>query len=115
MFKRRPGMTREEFREYWGTNHARIFTSVNAVKEKIVRYNQFHMLGPQTDALAAAGLPIAPFDGAAEFWVEKVEDLLAVFGDEEFIKTAVPDEVNFMDRNSVQLLVGDDQVKHFKS
>ena len=74
MFKRRPGMTQAEFREYWyarriasthpharrrvltlarrrrrGTNHARIFTSVPAVKAHIVRYSQVplsHTLAP---------------------------------------------------------------------
>lgn len=44
------------------------------------------MLEPQSKAAAAAGLPIAEFDGAAEFWVDKIEDLLALFGDEEYLE-----------------------------
>ena len=30
------------------------------------------------------GVPIAQWDGAAEFWVDKPEDLLALFGDAEY-------------------------------
>lgn len=29
-------------------------------------------------------------------------------------KAAVPDEVNFLDRESVELIVGEDQVKYIK-
>lgn len=29
-------------------------------------------------------MPIAPYDGAAEFWVEKIEDLFALFADKEY-------------------------------
>jgi len=35
---------------------------------------------------AGLGLAIAPYDGAAEFEVEKVEDLLAFFGDGDYQK-----------------------------
>ena len=34
--------------------------------------------------LAACGLTIAPYDGVADFWVEKIEDMLTLFGDEEY-------------------------------
>lgn len=44
------------------------------------------MLEPQSKAIAAAGLPIAEFDGAAEFWVDTLQDLFALFGDEEYLK-----------------------------
>ena len=87
------------------TNHGRLFTSVKAVQTNMIRYSQvrapsgvslrdsysasriifqFHVLPAPSAALAAAGMPIAQFDGAAEFWVEKMEDLLAVFSDEEY-------------------------------
>jgi hypothetical protein len=44
------------------------------------------VLEPQSKAAAVAGLPIAEFDGAAEFWVDKIEDLFALFADEEYLK-----------------------------
>ncbi|KIM35575.1 hypothetical protein M413DRAFT_32431 [Hebeloma cylindrosporum] len=114
LIKRRPDLTHEQFSEHWGKKHAEIFTSLKAVKTNIVRYNQFHVLEPQSKASAAAGLPIADFDGAAEFWVESLQDLFALFGDEEYLKKAVPDEANFLDRSSVQILVGEDQTKWVK-
>ncbi|KAJ3558502.1 hypothetical protein NM688_g888 [Phlebia brevispora] len=110
LVKRRPGMTREEFREHWSNNHARLFTSLKVMQENI-----FHLLSPSSDALEKAGFNIAPYDGAAELWVEKLEDLLAVFGDEDYHKIVVPDEVNFLDRDSIQIMVGEDQVKYEKA
>ena len=47
---------------------------------------QFHVFPPAASApLAAAGVPIdTEWDGAAEFWMEKLEDLVALFGDAEY-------------------------------
>lgn len=44
------------------------------------------MLEQPSQELAKIGLPVAPYDGAAEFTIEKIEDLLALFGDEEYQK-----------------------------
>ncbi|KAK7694261.1 hypothetical protein QCA50_001441 [Cerrena zonata] len=111
LIRRQPHLTREEFSERWGKNHAAIFTSLKAVKENLVKYNQFHVLDGPSKELEAIGLPLAPYDGAAEFEVEKLSDLLALFGDEEYLQKAVPDEPNFLDRTSVQVLVGENQTK----
>ena len=47
---------------------------------------QFHVFPPAASTpLAAAGVPIdTEWDGAAEFWMEKLEDLVALFGDAEY-------------------------------
>lgn len=45
---------------------------------------QFHILSKESETLAALGLPIGPYDGAAEFYVNDLKDLLAVFGGEEY-------------------------------
>ncbi|TDL16824.1 hypothetical protein BD410DRAFT_794923 [Rickenella mellea] len=115
LIKKKEGMTSEEFTEYWSTNHGKIFTSLKAVKENVVKYNQFHVLPKVTEEFAALGMPMAPYDGAAEFWCEKKEDILALFGDEEYRKNAVPDEHNFLDRSAVQILVGEEQLKYQKA
>ncbi|KAF7420841.1 hypothetical protein PC9H_011359 [Pleurotus ostreatus] len=114
LLKRKPGMTRAQFNEYWGTHHARIFTGLKAVRANLVRYNQFHILPEESNCLANVGWRAAPYDGAADFFVEKLEDLLSLFGGEEYQKAAVPDEVQFLDRGSVEVLVGRDQVKYSK-
>ncbi|THG98645.1 hypothetical protein EW026_g3584 [Hermanssonia centrifuga] len=108
LIKRRPDITLEEFKERWGTRHAGILVSTRAVREKIVRYSQ------PSEALAAAGVPIAPYDGMAEMWVDKIEDLLELFQDEEFQKNVLPDEANFLpeNRENMLVLVGEDQPKY---
>ncbi|PSR75387.1 hypothetical protein PHLCEN_2v9145 [Hermanssonia centrifuga] len=114
LIKRRPDITLEEFKERWGTRHAGILVSTRAVREKIVRYSQFHVLTQPSEALAAAGVPIAPYDGMAEMWVDKIEDLLELFQDEEFQKNVLPDEANFLpeNRENMLVLVGEDQPKY---
>ncbi|KAE9386860.1 hypothetical protein BT96DRAFT_891349 [Gymnopus androsaceus JB14] len=110
LLKRAPNMTHEQFSEHWSKNHAHIFTNLDAVKKNLVRYNQFHVLPQYNETFESMGLPIAPFDGAAEFYVEKLDNLLALFGDEQYQKNAIPDEKNFLDRNSVQIMIGEDKV-----
>ncbi|KAF9455456.1 EthD domain-containing protein [Collybia nuda] len=114
LLRRLPGTTHQQFSDHWGKNHAKIFANLKAVKENIVRYNQFHVLPSHSKTLASIGLTVASFDGAAEFYVEKMEDLLAVFGDTEYQQHAIPDEQNFLDRSSVEILVGEDQIKYQK-
>ncbi|THG94670.1 hypothetical protein EW026_g6848 [Hermanssonia centrifuga] len=108
LMKRRPDITLEDFKEHWGTRNAGILTSIQAVREKVVRYNQFHVLTPPSDVLASAGVTIAPYDGMAEMWVDKI-DLLELF------RRGVPkDEANFLPENweSMIALVGEDQPKY---
>ncbi|KAJ3558504.1 hypothetical protein NM688_g887 [Phlebia brevispora] len=114
LLKRRPDMTREQFSEYWNTNHARIFMSFKAVKDHIVRYNQFHVLSPAADMIASAGFSVPAFDGAAEFWVDSMEDMLAFIGSEDFKTLGAADEEKFMDRTATQILVGEDRLKWVK-
>jgi hypothetical protein len=67
-------------------NHAEVFSSLSAVRSKLVKYNQFHSHPNHSETLASIGLPITPWDGAAEFYLDKMEDLSAVFGDPEYLE-----------------------------
>ncbi|TDL15531.1 hypothetical protein BD410DRAFT_756379 [Rickenella mellea] len=115
LIKKKEGMTHEEFSDYWGKNHSKIFTSLKAVKQNLIKYNQFHVLPKLQDEFASLGMSLAPYDGAAEFWCEKKEDIFALFSDEEYRQNAVPDEQKFLDRAAVDILVGEDQLKFQKA
>ena len=45
---------------------------------------QFHISAEASGAMAIAGVAFAEFDGVADFWVDKVEDLLELFHDAEY-------------------------------
>lgn len=46
------------------------------------------------------------FDGAAEFWVNELEDFGAIFADEVYMRDVVPDEESFMKRGESWMSVG---------
>ncbi|EIM86301.1 uncharacterized protein STEHIDRAFT_122222 [Stereum hirsutum FP-91666 SS1] len=114
LMKRKEGMSKEEFSEYWSNNHGKLFSSVKSVQTNLVRYSQFHILSKESETVAALGLPIGPYDGAAEFYVNDLKDLLAVFGGEEYQQNVVPDELKFMKRDEVMFLVGENDIKFEK-
>ncbi|KIJ24680.1 hypothetical protein M422DRAFT_39056 [Sphaerobolus stellatus SS14] len=109
--KRRPDITHEQFIERWGQNHAKIFTSLEVTKRNIIRYSQLHVNLQHSKTLNQAGLQVASFDGMVEMEVENLDDFLAIFTDEEFLKIGSPDEDNFLDKTSVQVIVGEAFVK----
>lgn len=59
----------------------------------------------------AHGVASSGFDGAAEFWADKIEDVAAVFADAEYLEKVVPDEMKFLDREKATFIVGTEEVK----
>ncbi|KAJ7040311.1 hypothetical protein C8F04DRAFT_1083160 [Mycena alexandri] len=112
LIRRRTDLTQEQFLQYWTTNHVQIFSNVKKVQEKIIRYNQFLILEPESDQLAAVGFPILQYDAAAEFFVERLDDLMELLQDQEFKEKVTADESNFLDHSSIQVLVGEDRVQY---
>jgi hypothetical protein len=51
---------------------------VAIVRSNLKKYVQFHVDRTVSDSLAAAGLPIAEWDGGVEMWAESLQDLMAV-------------------------------------
>jgi hypothetical protein len=56
------------------------------------------------------GLPILEFDGAAEFWVPNLETFQAMGSDPEYVEKIQPDEANFIDLESMRMIVGVDYI-----
>ena len=61
----------------WSTEHPKIWLSVPIVREKIVKYSQFHVDDAFRSKMGPT-LPFATFDGAAEMWAKSYDDLMAV-------------------------------------
>ncbi|CAL1709884.1 unnamed protein product [Somion occarium] len=95
-------------------NHAAISTSLKAVKENLIRYHQFHVLTEPSDKLRALDY-LSLHMMAPPSLPQRIEDLITLFGDEEYQQNAVPDETDFLNRNEVQPLVGEEQVKYEKA
>ncbi|KAJ3899835.1 EthD domain-containing protein [Lentinula edodes] len=114
LIRRKEDLTKEKFLEHWTKEHVKIFSNVKKVQEKVIRYNQFHILKPESDKLSAAGFPVLDFDAAAEFFVAKLDDLMELLRDEEYQQKVTADESNFLDHSSIQVLVGEDHIQYEK-
>ncbi|KAJ7436772.1 hypothetical protein B0H11DRAFT_2109120 [Mycena galericulata] len=103
----------EEFDKHWGTHHGALFASLSAVKEGIVKYKQVHVVLGLNTVLTGVGLPVAAYDGIAEFEADTLEQILGLFGSEEYRTKVMPNEAKFFDRTAVQVMAGT-EISEFK-
>lgn len=108
---RKPGLTLEEFQDYWLNNHAPLVKS-HAKALRIQRYVQAHSSDPAfSDAVRkprAGDLNKAPeiFDGVAQLWFNSFEDMAVSSNDPAAIqagKALLEDEAKFIDLASSPL------------
>lgn len=52
------------------------------------------------------------YNGAAEFWVNELQDFAANFHDQHYLDAVVPDEQKFIQRELGVILIGKDHVKY---
>ena len=93
---KRKDISLEEFSRHWKDIHGPLFSSQPEVKQYVKRYIQVHSTGKSLNQF-----PVAPFQGVAEIWFEKMEDIEKVFGTENYLKTIAPDEAKFIDRDNI--------------
>jgi uncharacterized protein (TIGR02118 family) len=102
---RRADITLEEFKAHWKNIHAPLFSSQPEVKRYVKRYVQVHSTGKSLDQF-----PIAPFDGIAEIWFDKMEDINEVFGTANYLETIAPDEAKFIDRDKILWIYAEENI-----
>ena len=98
-FKRKPGMSVEDFQSYWRTTHADIVVKLPGIR----RYVQSHTI------LSGyrKGEPI--YDGMAELWFDNTDAMRAQAGTPEFVAVRA-DEPNFMDVASQGSIITEEHV-----
>ncbi|KAH7174813.1 EthD domain-containing protein [Fusarium flagelliforme] len=101
--KRHPNMTRDEFYEYWDTQHAPKVAPL-ATAFGITRYQQVRVAGKIVPTDAGAEAPVSnqlvDFDGVALFLYESADDLLAMLAHPYYIEVVEPDEHVFIDKSA---------------
>ena len=114
LMRRKPGMTREQFLDYWSNKHPAAGGEGSFEALGVKRYIQTHTLDLQVRKWVVnprEGL-VPEFDGVAELWVEreflekewpsqKVQNLIAKF---------YADELNFVDWSRSTILLSEELV-----
>lgn len=98
-FKRRAGMSVEEFQDYWLNEHPKAVLKLDGLQ----RYVQNH---PLAGGYAKRDLPV---DGVAETWWPDTETMKRNAGSPAWAGL-VADEERFLDRSSLQLLLVEEHV-----
>jgi len=101
-FNRRPGMSRQEFRDYRQNVHAPLLFAIPEA-EKIRRFAISY----------AQPTPTAPeprFDAIVEAWFDSLADMDAFYLSDNFRTQVAPDHANFIDLSSGMKLVTEEIV-----
>lgn len=110
---RLPGLSREDFQDYWLRVHAPLVASVREVLG-IQRYVQMHSLPDEmSEPLRASRDAPAPYDGVAQLWYESLEALGALMTKPEAQaagKLLLEDERKFLDHSRSPLWWGQERV-----
>jgi len=82
---------------------------VPIVKEKLVKFSQFHIDRGVSDTLAQAGLPVSEYDGEVNLWFASLEDVMTMWNDPEYQRLVVPDGAVFSKTSESRVMIGYDK------
>lgn len=97
---RRPDLTHEQFRQYWKEKHAPLVMSVDVFRTHVRHYVQQHSLSNVPE-----GIPLVPYDGIAELWLDDLSSLLTLSGHQDYASIVAKDEEKFLDRTKTVVLL----------
>jgi uncharacterized protein (TIGR02118 family) len=97
---RKPDLSQEQFSAYWREKHAPLMLSLVPFTSLVRRYVQQHPAEGVSNQL-----PLAPYDGIAELWFDKLSDVLKLIGNELFLSVVAKDEENFLDRPRTAIFI----------
>jgi uncharacterized protein (TIGR02118 family) len=100
VFKRKPGLSVEEFQRYWRETHGPIAAKIPGVR----RYVQCHTLPALYEN---HGQPA--YDGAAELWFDDLASFQRAAGSPE-VAAAIEDERAFIDHSTAKLFFTEERV-----
>ena len=98
--RRREGMSREEFQEYWLNRHGPMFQKF-AETYRAVRYVQSHTIdSPLNENLKKSRGLADEYDGVGEIWWQSEKDFMEAISSpegQELRKAFIEDEARFVD------------------
>ncbi|KAJ4153551.1 hypothetical protein LMH87_010035 [Akanthomyces muscarius] len=109
-YNRKNGTTPEEFNRYWAYEHGKL-TQQFHIRIGVIKYMQYHSTPEFRDQGKVDGAPpILEYDGSSEYWARDTQTFMNMLSDKEYQTKIAPDEANFLDPQSVRLIIGVDYV-----
>jgi uncharacterized protein (TIGR02118 family) len=106
IFKRKPGISRDEFMQHWQQVHARIAAEDRDFWSRVRKYVQNYVT-PASQQPA--------WDGVVELWFDSQAELDAAFSGEETKKGLIADLDNFVDQTSMISVVSEENILYDSS
>ena len=104
-YRRKPGLTREEFSRHWREVHGPMIAKNPDIRKYVKRYVQHHFV-PSTGWPNMGSLD---YDGFSESWFESAETRKELHALPAF-RAIVEDERTFIDMSATRILMFDHQV-----
>jgi uncharacterized protein (TIGR02118 family) len=100
--RRRPDLTREQFRQYWRETHGPLVKGVGEFTRHIRRYVQYDPIEAKV-----SGFPVelADVDGIAEVIFDSVEEIAAAYQEPRYMEIIRPDEFKFLELQACTLTI----------
>jgi uncharacterized protein (TIGR02118 family) len=114
LFKKKAGMSREDFIHYYETKHVPLILEV--LPDTFKDYRRNYILFDQMffpDHMEGTPPPPPPFDMMTELWMEsreKFDEMNAAMSDPVIGDRVAKDEANFLDRSSMVMFLVDERV-----
>ncbi|WP_345949185.1 EthD domain-containing protein [Mucilaginibacter sp. PAMB04274] len=104
---RRPDLTLEQFKDHWRNVHGPLFSEQPEVRQHVRKYVQVHSTGKQLEGDFPG---VSHYDGIAEIWFDRMEDIPKVFSSENFNTIIAADEAKFIDRERIKWIYATENV-----
>jgi uncharacterized protein (TIGR02118 family) len=105
-YKRKAGLTHEQFLRHWRDVHAPLAMNTPSIARHIRKYVQHHLqeapIVPKVESL--------PYDGFSETWCDSLEDYNAMRAEPEFKTLMHPDVGLFIDMSESRVMMYDNPV-----
>lgn len=103
-FKRKEGLTLEEFYHHWFEGLSKMLLSSPIFVDNVLKYEQLRIDSEAAAMLKAVGFePPEQWDGMALLEAESFEKIFAIFQSEEYKTTIGPYEDQFLQRKAAQI------------
>lgn len=104
MLVRRADITREQFSDYWLSEHAPKILALPGADSIIKSYIQQVSVRDIPE-----GLPVADFDGMAELWFDDLPSALTIMSSDAYQADIPPDEPNFIDPSKTRIMITEER------